>query len=580
MNRIFIPLIAMALFFGSCSSDGDGPQPGVGVGSLEVLALFDGTALPGASVETIPKTSSMITDLSGKTMFKDIPAGDYQIIITLPGTQIKVALNVKVRAGQVEYVEMELAPDPISELPIELEVLLLDLYKGLQGEYLFDANGYSLYWGDIGMDLARINPQNAGRSLELDLYLFHPEDNVIGNVWTAHYRLVRICNRGLEALESGDYAPIDGTTPGILEAEFRFLRALFYFNLVKLYGNPLLVTQKDLDLTDLSTLIQGRLPVYGQIVEDLEFAQLELPPIHTKTRASKEAATALLGKVYLTMAGYPLGQTDKYQLALGEFEKILGSFSLEPEYGDVFGLGTEASNTEVIFSVPFEHSGNYGALWGPKGISFNDRLLLTPGFVDSFFEGGAGPTEPVHFPLIAEDSRFHRNLATFSFEDQQVVDLPLREDWRPYKFIEEPLSPKIPSETSFDYPYLRMADVLLMIAEVENEVNGPTPKAYDALNQVRRRAFGNGDHDVPDGLDPEGFLRALIRERKLEFCFEGQLKDDLIRMGVLEAEILAYNEQVSAMERDFQPHEYIWPIPLAESSQNPYVEQNDGYMEP
>src|SRR5690606_26294725 len=183
-----------------------------------------------------------------------------------------------------------------------------------------------------------------------------------GNVWTAHYRLVRMCNRGLEALESGDYAPIDGTTPGILEAEFRFLRALIYFNLVKLYGNPLLVTQKDLDLTELSTLIQGRLPVYGQIVEDLEFAQLELPPILTKTRASNEAATALLGKVYLTMAGYPLGQTDKYQLALGEFEKILGSFSLEPEYGDVFGLGTEASNTEVIFSVPFEHSGNYGAL--------------------------------------------------------------------------------------------------------------------------------------------------------------------------------------------------------------------------
>src|SRR5690606_20967539 len=330
----------------------------------------------------------------------------------------------------------------------------------------------------------------------------------------------------------------------------------------------------------LSTLIQGRLPVYGQIVEDLEFAQLELPPILTKTRASKEAATALLGKVYLTMAGYPLGQTDKYQLALGEFEKILGSFSLEPEYGDVFGLGTEASNTEVIFSVPFEHSGNYGALWGPKGISFNDRLLLTPGFVDSFFEGGAGPTEPVHFPLIAEDSRFHRNLATFSFEDQQVVDLPLREDWRPYKFIEEPLSPKIPSETSFNYPYLRMADVLLMIAEAENEVNGPTPKAYDALNRVRRRALGNEDHDVPDGLDPEGFLRALIRERKLGFCFEGQLKDDLIRMGVLEAEILAHNEQVSAMERDFQPHEYIWPIPRAESSQDQHVEQRDGSMEP
>src|SRR5690606_37707345 len=144
MNRIFIPLIAMALFFGSCSSDGDGPQPGVGVGSLEVLALFDGTALPGASVETVPKTSSMITDLSGKTMFKDIPAGDYQIVITLPGTQIKGALNVKVRAGKVAYVEMGLAPDPISELPIELEVLRLDLYTGLQGEYLFDANGCSL----------------------------------------------------------------------------------------------------------------------------------------------------------------------------------------------------------------------------------------------------------------------------------------------------------------------------------------------------------------------------------------------------------------------------------------------------
>ena len=215
--------------------------------------------------------------------------------------------------------------------------------------------------------------------------------------------------------------------------------------------------------------------------------------------------------------------------------------------------------------------------WGPQGISFNDRLLLVPGFINSFFEEGDEPVEPVIFPLETGDSRFYQNIATFSYANGNMMDETLVENWRPYKFIKEVEEPSVMNQESFDYPYLRMADVHLMIAEAENMLNGPTTKAYNALNLVRRRAYGDLNHDAQNGLSQEEFSNLILNERRLEFCFEGQFKDDLIRMNALEAEILNYNQDYPELARDFQSHEYIWPIPQSETNFNPNVVQNEGY---
>lgn len=579
VKRIALYLsIVFTLFTLSCSDDQSKEQEIEQLGTLEVKAVYEsGTAIPDVTVSTIPRTHEKMTDAMGKAVFTNVPIGNYEVILTPSFSEVSVAVGVRVQENQVAVVEAIMGPDPISETPIDFDVLLNSIYDQLKTEFLFDANGYSHYWGDIGTGMVRINPDSMGRFGDLDNYYFQSGNYVINEVWAEHYRVIRLTNIGL-----GELMDLDSTSEGEVdfdrfESEFRFLRALLYFNLVKLYGNPVLVTTAEVNFDDPPSFEQGRELVFNQIVEDLIFAQQNLSSGLPKERASKEAATALLGKVYLTMAGFPMRQTDKYGLALKELEKVVGSFTLEENYSDVFSIENESSNSEVIFNIDFDDSGNYSVPWGPRGISFNDRLLLVPNFINSFFEEGMEPSDPVIFPVQNNDSRFQQNIATFSYENGGLTDESLTENWRPYKFGKEMEEPSVMNQESFDYPYLRIADVHLMIAEAENELNGPTTKAYNALNLIRRRAFGDFEHDVQSGLTQEEFSNLILKERRLEFCFEGQFKDDLIRMNALETEMLNYNQNYPELARDFQSHEYIWPIPQSEMSLNPDAVQNEGY---
>ena len=116
-----------------------------------------------------------------------------------------------------------------------------------------------------------------------------------------------------------------------------------------------------------------------------------------------------------------------------------------------------------------------------------------------------------------------------------------------------------------------------MIAEAENAINGPTAKAYNAVNEVRRRAFGDLDHDVAPGLDQPGFSAAVLAERRRELCFEGQRKDDLIRTQDLEAVVSDFNQVHPQYQKNYAPYKYVWPIPQNEINTNPFIEQNEGY---
>lgn len=119
--------------------------------------------------------------------------------------------------------------------------------------------------------------------------------------------------------------------------------------------------------------------------------------------------------------------------------------------------------------------------------------------------------------------------------------------------------------------------MLLLKAEAENEVNGPTPLGYDAINTVRRRAFKNEQNDLSIGLNKQQFFEAVLNERKLELCYEGHRKDDLVRRQLLEQVLLDFNASDLDYKKDFQPHEYIWPLPLQEIDIHPFLKQNPGY---
>lgn len=125
-----------------------------------------------------------------------------------------------------------------------------------------------------------------------------------------------------------------------------------------------------------------------------------------------------------------------------------------------------------------------------------------------------------------------------------------------------------------NFPLLRFADVMLMYAEVINETNNcPNAVAYDALNRVRRRAFGvtNTSVDYPAGLTKDAFFLAVEAERRLELAFEGHRWFDLLRTD-------RALPVMSSKGFKILPHHLIMPIPQAEIDINPSkMKQNPGY---
>ena len=145
--------------------------------------------------------------------------------------------------------------------------------------------------------------------------------------------------------------------------------------------------------------------------------------------------------------------------------------------------------------------------------------------------------------------------------------------WDPNLFSE--------SQGDANWIVLRYADILLMMAEAENEVNGSTSLAYDAINEVRKRARdanANGVDEMeeiealPDleGLNKAEFREAVLRERELELCFEGHKRWDLLRKG-------KYIEAMQAIGKPVENKHILYPIPQLELLANPNLTQNPGY---
>lgn len=578
---LFLLVLSISL---SCASDDatvDTPDQNE-TGNLEVsVVLTDDQAVEGAIVTTTPETEQLTTGITGTVTFKNIKMGDYEVSALVPVFIIPSKMTVTVTSDKTTSVVLVVGPNPIEPTSPDIDFLLTDCYNSLKGTNLFDATGYSRYWGDIGADVLYSNPSQTSNIDNLDSYDVTPNDKIIEDVWTDHYVAIRKTNLGIEAIENSDYTSDQEINENVVLGELRFLRALLYFNLVKLYGNPVLVTSAVTDLDSPPSIVQDQLKVYELIEQDLLFAENNLEPSRPSNRASTASAQALLGKIYLQMAGFPLLQNDKYAMAISQFKKLEGLYALESNYADVFSLDNETSDKEVIFRIDFDANsgigGNYGVYWGPLGVSHEDNLLLAPGFPESYFKIPGDVTSPVTFPLEVQDGRFVQNVATFSFQNAVSENEEDVNNWRPYKFGKDLSIPIDPNGESFDFPYLRYADVLLMLAEAENAINGPTDIAYDAINQVRGRSFGNTDNDIPLGLGQQEFLDAVLKERRLELCYEGVRKDDLIRTQQLQPVIDIFNGNNPQNLKNYQSHEYIWPIPQIELELNQGVVQNVGY---
>jgi hypothetical protein len=391
---------------------------------------------------------------------------------------------------------------------------------------------------------------------EIDQFKETSANSIITSAWVDTYHGILLCNVVLDRI-----APIamDETLRSRYIGEAKFLRALMYFNLVRIYGDvPLVVSETKSVAEGYAQTRVAVASVYDQIIADLSDAEQKLPVAYTGAnigRATKGAAKGLLGKVYLTKKDYANAQTKLKEVL------DLGTYSLLPNYADLWKTAN-ANNAESLFEVQFKKGGlgtgsNYYLQFAPR----NSGTVIT-GL--GFAQGRNIPNTDISKAYETNDLRKNISMA-----ESYVMNGTTINDKYTLKFRDVPY---IDGDADNHWPVIRYADVLLMYAEAVNEKNGgPSAEAYTSINSVRARA---GLPVLASGLTHDAFALAVEHERQVELAFEGHRWFDLVRTG----RALTVMNAHFAGTITVKPFQLLYPVPQSQVTINPDgIKQNPGY---
>jgi len=378
---------------------------------------------------------------------------------------------------------------------------------------------------------------NAGQNYQINRYSDNPGNTNFYNAWVGVYNGIFRCNTLLTAI---DGITMDETLKNRIKAEARFIRALDYFNLVRLWGAvPLLTTATD-PVNAVNLKRDDLVTIYKQIEEDLTFAAANLPaayPAADLGRVTTGAAKGLLGKVYL--------YEKKYAAAQSVLQDVISSnvFTLLPKVADVFST-TNKYNAEILFAVRYA-----------KGVANQDH-----GF---WYANSQTITVDTTLLKAYNDADLRKPLSA-------AVKPTGNANMMPRKFLDEPIN----GNAGNDFPVLRFADILLMQAEVLNEqAYSIAGNAFTYLNMVRTRA-GLAELSAADLPNQSSFRNEIYRQRRLELPFECDRWFDLVRTNRAVTEILT-NKKVT-----LPGFRLIYPIPQQEidiMNNKATFPQNPGY---
>ena len=441
-------------------------------------------------------------------------------------------------------------PSPIKTLQrflstqTEVEEYVNAVYASLQTQSL-----YGLYLpaiGEVSSDNAYEEvPGNDGSIYyQLDVFTVSPQNQLITDVWTGSYQAIQKANVVLNRIDKITYA--DPALKNARIGEMKFIRALLYFNLVRLYGDVPLVTKETADPN--VYFGQGRqkaADVYTQIKTDLTDAIAVLPATTSQPgRVIKTAAQSLLGKVYLTLIDYANAKTQLQAVVAS------GQHALQASVNTVFPIANE-NNKEIIFAVQFAAGINGNS----EGSTMAQQYSPAGSIANA--KGHDLPTKTLYNLYTTTDARKGVYVTTFS------NGTPYCNKWTK--------NTAVPADGGSDFPVIRYADVLLMLAEVENEL-GNTATAIPYLNQVRTRA---GATAATATTQPDA-RAAIALERQLELVGEGQRWYDLLRTGTAVAVMNAWfaaNTSPIVITTD----NLLMPVPQTERNTDPTLTQNPGY---
>ncbi len=400
-----------------------------------------------------------------------------------------------------------------------------------------------------------------GTAAAMDNFTINNDDGVIRSTWLNYYNIINRANTLLTKIEAADLELVKNKNIYISEA--RFLRALAYFDLVRIYGDvPMVTTLLSID----EAYKSGRekvAKIYEEvIIKDLLIAETNLPAKFSGSdmgRATKGAAKTFLGKVYLTIRDFP-----KAEAKLQEVTTM--GYALLPKYNDLFDFSKDEHHSEYIFDIEYEQGLGEGNCFTTN---FSPKDPPTAAFygVTGGQNGNNNPPRSLFALFPAGDQRKDVTAAD-GFTDNNGVFHPLiptSNDVQTYtkKYMVRLLAS---CDSRANWKVTRYADVLLMLAEALNE-NGKTDEALKYLNMVRIRAGLQAYSNLSQDVERDN----IYLERRLELSFEGHRWFDLLRTG------RALNVMAGF---GMKPYMTVFPLPLSQVQliNDPSIfKQNPGY---
>ena len=429
------------------------------------------------------------------------------------------------------------------------------------------------------------NP-NSGGDL-LSRLKWDPNNSYINTVWARLYDIITRANDVVDKV--GTSETISPDLQKRLVGEAKFLRAYAYFYIVQLWGEaPLVLHNVDGSNTTRAAVDD----IYTQIVQDLKDAAEALPtaaeyPAADSGRATQGAAYAYLSKVYLVwgqtseIAGAS-AQKDRFRESV-KYADLVTGYSLEENFLNNWSE-SNPNGKESIFSV--QHlQGTYAAGDGGNHL------------VHCAFYGGFSNTVLPH--VFSTSNKWYDD---FNNRDQRKKGTYVKELYNPKtnsvfvfnrvryrKYIDTTDVVSSANTRDINRTVIRYAEVLLLKAEALNELNNsPNAEAYEAINQVRRRAFRHfpvtspSADDLPNGLDYAGFKAKIQQERVFELTYEQNRWTDLVRWRIyvktLRNAVTNGYAPPEYLKQDAKLKNYRLPIPKSQRDINPQgLWQNWGY---
>lgn len=467
------------------------------------------------------------------------------------------------------------SPSKFFSTATEFELAVVGLYDTYKSNSLHGKIGLDRYY-ENGADV--IGPNRAFGQVEPTQSYTLSESNISAIsqgagapiTWQDLYSIVLNSNTILEQLELNETIP--DIEKNRIEGETLFLRSYAYYHLTNLWGD-VPYYRDNLPIAEIQILPRAdKTVIRNEILIDLQKAQEFLPNSYESNglgRASKWAAATLMTKIYLIQQKWEQARDKALEIINGSPHDLLD------DYAAVFDPNNEY-NQEIIWAIDYV-----------KDVDSND---WPDHFTPRIRDEPKDPTKQGELSdaLAARNEGYTGYALSIALPDF-VNKFPLDDLRRPMNIQTEylgfelnfPYIPKMYNLDQINSPrgnhgdnkiIFRMADVSLMAAEAENELNGPAG-AYQYINRVRERAY---EPDQPlTGLSQHSFRQAIYDERKWELGAEGHRRMDLIRWGILLDVVKNTEYRVYDPASNIQPYHVLLPIPSEEFILNPALLESD-----